>query len=112
MRKTPAEISASLDRMMAERGIVPPRIYPDHKLARQFAAACTEPAVTIYPSPYVIERLAHAGADRLIANSAAYDAMFARTGAMLAEILAAGTGRASRRSKRAHPDLLPGKRTA
>lgn len=51
-----------------------------------------QPTVTAYPSPYVIERLAHAGADLLIANNPAYDAQCARTDAMLAEILEGGTG--------------------
>jgi hypothetical protein len=44
------------------------------------------PAVVVYPSPYVIERLAHAGADLLIANNPAYDSMCASLDAELAEI--------------------------
>jgi len=45
------------------------------------------PTVVVYPGPVVIERLAHFGADRLIANNAAYDLMCERLDAELAEIL-------------------------
>jgi hypothetical protein len=56
-----------------------------------------QPTVTVYPGPLVIERLAHFGADRLIANNSAYDAMCDRTDAMLAEILEAGIPASPRR---------------
>jgi len=46
--------------------------------------------VTVYPGERTMERLAHYGADRLIANNSAYDAMCSRTDAMLAEIIEAG----------------------
>ncbi|MFL9987647.1 hypothetical protein [Paraburkholderia sediminicola] len=82
-----AALTARLDAMLAERGIEPPCIYPDMSAARRFHGACTVPAVTVYPSPYVIERLAHAAADAKIAADPAYDAMCARTDAMLAEII-------------------------
>jgi hypothetical protein len=49
----------------------------------------TLPTVTVYPGPVVIERLAHFGADRLIANNPAYDSMCERLDAELAEILSA-----------------------
>jgi hypothetical protein len=45
------------------------------------------PTVTVYPSPYVTERVAHFGADALIANNAAYDAMCERNDAVLAGML-------------------------
>jgi hypothetical protein len=48
------------------------------------------PTMTVYPSPYVIERLAHAGADLLIANNPAYAAACERLDGELAEILEAG----------------------
>ena len=46
-----------------------------------------QPTVTVYSSPYLIERLAHAGADLLIANNAGYDLMCARLDAELAETI-------------------------
>ena len=48
------------------------------------------PTVTVYPGPVVIERLAHYGADLLIANNAGYDSMCGRLDAELAEILEEG----------------------
>jgi hypothetical protein len=45
------------------------------------------PTVTVYPGERTMERLAHFGADRLIANNPAYDAMCEQTDAMLAEII-------------------------
>jgi hypothetical protein len=57
------------------------------RAARRFHDACAASAVTVYPSPYVIERLAHFGADRLIANNPAYDSMCERLDAKLAEVL-------------------------
>jgi len=82
-----AALTARLNAMLAERGIEPPRIYPDMSAARRFHEACTAPTVTIYPSPYVIERLAHAVADEKIADDPRYAAMCELLDAELAEIL-------------------------
>ena len=46
-----------------------------------------QPTVAVYPGPLTIERLAHAGADRLIANNPAYDSMCERLDAELREII-------------------------
>jgi hypothetical protein len=43
--------------------------------------------VTVYPSALVIERLAHFGADRLIANNAAYDKVCEQNDALLAGLI-------------------------
>lgn len=50
----------------------------------------TLPTVAVYPSPYVIERLAHAAADARMAADPVHDAMCERLDAELAEILANG----------------------
>ena len=65
------------------------------------------PTVTVYPSPYVIERMAHAGADLLIANNPAYDAMCARLDAELAEIIDGRVGLAAPRVRRAKSTRAP-----
>lgn len=52
------------------------------------------PTLTVYPSLYVIERLAHAAADERIAADPVYDAMCARLDAELAEILSGTSARA------------------
>jgi hypothetical protein len=93
MRKTHAEINAALDAKMAALGI-------NHQAGEYSNALLgvalglipaiageSLPTVTVYPSAVVIERLAHYGADRLIANNAAYASMCERLDAELAEIL-------------------------
>jgi hypothetical protein len=45
------------------------------------------PTITVYPSAATLERLAHFGADCLIASNAEYDAQCARLDAQLAGIL-------------------------
>jgi hypothetical protein len=60
-----------------------------------------QPTVTVYPGPHAMERLAHFGADRLIANNAAYDSMCERLDAELAGILSDGSERVS-----LPPDML------
>jgi hypothetical protein len=77
MRKSQAEIDAWIRRQELRLGIDTGGKSPVKPL----------PVVTVYPGPLAMERLAHFGADRLIANNPAYDAQCARTDAMLAEIL-------------------------
>lgn len=50
-----------------------------------------QPTMTLYPGERTIERLAHFGADRLIATNAAYASMYERLDAQLAEILEGGS---------------------
>lgn len=75
--KTHAEINAALDAKMAALGIETtgkPVVEP-------------LPTVTVYPGERTTERLAHFGADRLIANNAAYDKVCEQTDVMLAGLL-------------------------
>ncbi|MCX4137894.1 hypothetical protein M0D68_06845 [Paraburkholderia sp. SEWSISQ10-3 4] len=94
-----AALTARLHAMLAERGIEPPRIYPDMRAARRFHVACTAPAVTVYPSPYVIERLAHAAADAKIAVDPVYAETVERLDRALASMLDEGVGLAAPRAK-------------
>ncbi|MFM0224836.1 hypothetical protein [Paraburkholderia dipogonis] len=107
MRKSQAEINEWISQQQDRLGIVPPRIYPNMSAARRSSEACVAPAVTIYPSPYVIERLAHAGADLLIANNPAYASMCARLDAELAEILDGGVGLPAPRVRRGKSTRTP-----
>ncbi|NYH24678.1 hypothetical protein [Paraburkholderia bryophila] len=85
MRKTHAEINAALDAKMAALGIA--------------TASAKLPTVTVYPGERTTERLAHFGADRLIANNPAYDSMSERLDAELREILDGRVGLAAPRAK-------------
>lgn len=91
MRKSQAEIDAWIRRQELRLGIVTGENPPVKPL----------PAVTVYPGERTIERLAHFGADLLIANNPAYDSMCERLDADLAELLLGGSARAP-----SLPDIL------
>ncbi|MFM0060976.1 hypothetical protein PQR64_35720 [Paraburkholderia phytofirmans] len=77
MRKSQAEINEWIREQEARLGI---------GATETSTNGGSVPTATVYPSPVVIERLAHAGADLLIANNAAYASACERLDAELAEI--------------------------
>ncbi|MFM0088942.1 hypothetical protein PQR46_18705 [Paraburkholderia sediminicola] len=79
MRKSQAEINEWIRRQQTRLGI------------GSAGNPAEQPTVTVYPGPHTIERLAHAGADHLIANNPAYAAACERLDAELAEILEGGS---------------------
>lgn len=85
MRKSQASINQWIREQEARLGIKDKVVVNSNVLT-----GAALPTVTVYPGPLVIERLAHYGADKKIANDPAYDAMCARTDAMLTEIIKAG----------------------
>jgi hypothetical protein len=77
MRKSQAEINEWIRQQQARLGIDTTAI----------PVVKPQPTVIVCPSPYVIERLAHFGADRLIADNPAYEAQCARLDFELASML-------------------------
>jgi hypothetical protein len=96
MRKSQAEIDGWIRAQESRLGI--------NAQKGEYSNASTGgalPTVTIYPSPYVIERVAHAGADARMAVDPRYAAMCERLDAELAELLSGSSARAA-----SLPDIL------